>query len=155
MNKPIALLAICLTLPLFSWGEESAIDKMFKVMAMDKQMAAGFDAMLPLVDRLANNLKLNQDQKAELITVYRNWYQEDIDHEKIQNEVKAAYTQAFSEKEIIEITRFYQTPIGQKYLNTSPKLVKIGAQIGFQEAQSKQTELKERVKPFLTKHNIK
>ena len=58
-------------------------------------------------------------------------------------------------KEIEEVTNFYQTETGQKFLQKSPELMKLGAQIGMIEAQSKQTELLNRLKPFFEKHNIK
>lgn len=68
------------------------------------------------------------------------------------NDIKALYLQVFSEDEIKEITKFYQSRVGKKFLDNSNFLMQKGAQIGMQEAQSKQVKLMERVKPFLDKH---
>lgn len=69
--------------------------------------------------------------------------------------MKTLYVDAFTQQEIEGITKFFQTPIGQKYLKQSPELMKLGVKIGMDEAQSKQTQLLNRLKPFLEKHGIK
>jgi len=62
------------------------------------------------------------------------------------------YAETFSEQEVHEIIAFYQTPIGQKFLEVSPDLVKQGAQIGMQEGIDKQPLLLERLEPFIAEH---
>jgi uncharacterized protein len=136
-------------------AEEAPVDKMFRVMSMDKQIAGGFEAMLPVIDQMTAELKLDSEGKEELRGIFRSWFNEDIDRAKILNEVKALYTQTFTSEEIAEITEFYQTPIGKKFLEKSAQLMQLGAQIGMKEAQVKQVKLMERVKPFMEKHGVK
>lgn len=143
------------TISLSTVAQEKPIDELFSVMAMEEQMAGGFEAMLPVIDQMSTKFKLDSEGKEELKNIFRTWYNEDIDRSKMINEMKRLYSQAFTADEMAEIISFYKTPIGQKFLEKSPQLMQLGAQIGMKEAQSKQIKLMERVTPFLEKHGIK
>jgi uncharacterized protein len=137
------------------YASNEPVDKMFKVMQMDKQLNGGFEAMLPLIDQMALKFNLDANAKEELKNIYRAWFDKDIDRTSVLNKMKELYSNTFNKKEIEEITKFYQTQIGQKFLKKSPELMGQGAQIGMAEAQSKQTLLLNRLTPFFEKHNIK
>ncbi len=136
-------------------AQETPVDEMFRVISMEKQMSGGFEAMMPMIDQMAVNFKLNNEGKEELKGIFRSWFNEDIDRAKMMSEMKKLYSQTFTDDEINKIIEFYQTPVGAKFLEKSPKLMQIGAQIGMEEAKSKQIKLMERIKPFLEKHGIK
>lgn len=143
-----------LTLSAPTMAQEEPIDEMFRVLSMDKQMKGGFEAMLPVLDQMAANFKLNAEGKAELKEIFRTWFDEDIDRTKIMSEIKKLYSDSFTDDEISKVTAFYQTPVGKKFLEKSTTLMQQGAQIGMQEAQSKQVKLMERIKPFFEKYSI-
>ena len=155
MKKLFVLPMVLLALNFPVNANESAIDEMFRVMSMDKQMDGGFEAMLPVVDQMSARFNLNQAGKEELRTVFRTWFDEDIDRTKIIKEIKALYSQSFTDSEIREITQFYKTDVGKKFLEKSPQLMQLGAQIGMKEAQVKQAQLMQRVQPVLEKHGVK
>ena len=111
--------------------------------------------MLPIVDQIATNYKLDNKAKEELKGIYRAWFNEDVDRPRVINELKKQYSEAFTNEEIIKITQFYQTSTGKKLLEKTPQLMQTGAQIAMQEAQAKQSKLIERIRPFLAKHGIK
>ena len=136
-------------------ADEELLDTLFEVMNIDKQLEAGFDAMLPIADQIATQYNLNADAKDELISVYRVWFEEDLDRSKVIGEMKQMYSNLFTEKEIKETIAFYRTPTGKRLLELTPQLTARGAQIGATEAQSKQAQLLARLQPFLEKHNIK
>ncbi len=133
-------------------NKNTSIEKMFAIMGIDKQFSGGFEAMLPVVDSLATRLQLDANAKEELKNIYRKWFDNDIDRNIMKTKLVDIYSEAFNETEINGLIAFYQSPIGQKFLNKSPELMKLGAQIGMQEAQSKQHLLMERLQPFLEKH---
>ena len=136
------------------YSGNDSVDKMFRVMEMDKQLTGGFEAMLPVVDQMAAKFKLDAAAKGELTDIYRTWFNDDIDRAAVMRKIKDIYATSFTEKELQEVTQFYQTPVGKKFLKKSPELMRLGAQIGMQEAQSKQAQLIKRLKPFFEKHNI-
>ncbi len=155
MKKAVILPLMLFTFSVSTTAKEAPIDELFRVMSIDKQMTGGFEAMMPMIEQMAGKLKLDSVGKEELKGIFRAWFDEDIDRSKIISEIKKHYTKIFTDDEIIAITKFYQTPAGKKFLKESPQLMKLGAQIGMQEGQSKQVELMERIKPFLKKHGIK
>ncbi len=132
--------------------KNTSIEKMFTIMGIDQQLNGGFEAMLPAVDQLASQLQLDVNANEELKNIYRSWFDNDIDRVAIKSKFVEIYAEVFNEKEINELIVFYQSPIGKKFLKKSPELMKLGAQIGMQEAQSKQHLLIERLQPFLDKH---
>jgi len=136
-------------------AQEAPVDEMFRVMSMEKQISGGFEAMMPMIDQMAVKFKLNNEGKEELKDIFRSWFNKDIDRSKMMSEMKKLYSQTFTDDEISKITEFYQTPVGARFLEKSPQLMQLGAQIGMKEAQSKQVKLMERIKPFIEKHGIK
>jgi hypothetical protein len=148
---------IVLTLFAHSYAETtpdktSAIQETFSLMGIDKQMTGGFDAMLPIVDQLASQLQLDAKGKEELKTIYRDWWENDIDRKAMKEMMVELYAKTFTTAEINELNEFYRSPVGQKFLEKAPELMKLGAEIGMKEAQTKQTKLMERLQPFLDKH---
>lgn len=135
-------------------ANDDVVTEMFQVMDIEAQLNGGFEAMLPMIDQMAVRFNLDQKSKAELLTIYRTWFDEDIDRAKMLNEIKVLYGRTFTQNEIKQVTEFYRTPVGQKFLKKSPELMKLGAQIGMLEAQAKQALLQARLMPFFEKHGI-
>lgn len=132
--------------------KEASIEKLFSTIGIDQQMNSGFESMLPIVDQMAVKLELSAVEKEELKSIYKDWFKNDIDRASIKTKIVKVYADTFSEQEINEIIIFYESPIGQRFLQVLPELTKLGAQIGMEEAQSKIELLKEKLKPFLEKH---
>ncbi len=154
MKKTLLFPIMLLIFTSLSIAQERPIDEMFRVMGIEKQMVGGFEAMLPLIDQMAARFSLDTQGKEELKEIFRKWFEEDIDRKKLAHDFKGIYLESFSDSEIREITKFYKTPVGQKFLEKTPALMKAGAQLGMQEGQFKQAQLMERVKPLLKKYGI-
>ena len=155
VKKIVILTATLLTLSLPTLAQESPVEEMFRVMEIDKQMSGGFEAMMPIHNQMANHYNLDAAQRDELKEVFRSWFNNDLDREKIKNEIKVLYTQAFTNEEIIEVTNFYKTRVGQKFLAKNAELMQLTAQIGMQEGKAKEMLLMKRMDSFFEKHNIK
>ena len=61
----------------------------------------------------------------------------------LESEMVRLYMEAFSEKELREITAFYKTPVGRKAIATMPELMRQGAEIGMKRTQEHAEELQE------------
>ncbi len=155
MKRVLILPLLFFTLSTHTMAQETPVDEMFRVMSMDKQITGGFEAMMPVIDQMTSKFNLDSEGKEELRGIFRTWFNEDIDREKIIREVKKLYSQTFTNDELREVTKFYQSSVGKKFLEKSALLIQTGTQIGMKEAQTKQVKLIERVKPFLEKHGIK
>ncbi|WP_373943094.1 DUF2059 domain-containing protein [Vibrio chagasii] len=133
--------------------EFETAQKLLTVIEVDKQMLGGFEAMLPIVNQLANKLKLNAQETEELKGIYRDWFENDMDRVKMRIEMAKLYSNHFTMSEMKQIIDFYGTPVGKKLIQQSPELAKLGAQIGMEEAQNKQHLLIEKLTPFMEEHS--
>lgn len=149
----IAVFSALITSPIYA--SEEPVDEFFRVMSMEKQMLGGFEAMMPMINQMANRFQLNPAQTEELKNIFRTWFKEDMDHASVMKKMKVMYQERFTSEELQAVTAFFKTPEGKKFIDASPELMKIGAQIGMQEAQSKEYLLMERIKPFLEKQGIR
>ncbi|TDO97945.1 DUF2059 domain-containing protein [Marinomonas balearica] len=154
MKKALIIPLLCFTLATPAVAQETPVDELFRVMDMEKQMAGGFEAMLPIIDQMSTKFQLDNEGKEELREVFRTWFNEDIDRKRLTNEIKKLYSQTFSDDEMRKVTEFYSTPTGQKFLEKSIQLMQLSAQLGMQEGQAKQAKLMERVTLFLEKRGI-
>ncbi|EHY9861302.1 DUF2059 domain-containing protein [Vibrio parahaemolyticus] len=135
--------------------DQDAAERLLKVMKVEKQLSGGFEAMTPMIDQLANSLQLNKSETEELVNIYRDWFLNDIDRQRIIDELAILYSQTFSQQEVESMIVFYSTPEGQKFIEKAPALMQVGAQLGMQEAELAQPQLIEKLTPFLEKHHAK
>lgn len=129
-----------------------SIKKLFSIMGVDRQMNAGFEAMLPIIEQQAFQQNLTPSAKDELKEIYRNWFKYDINRKSIESSMIQLYADTFSEAEINELIIFYQSPVGRKFLAESPRLMKIGAKLGMEEARAKEYLLNQRLQTFFDVH---
>ncbi|SHO57727.1 DUF2059 domain-containing protein [Vibrio quintilis] len=158
MKKYLGLLLISVSLTGAALAATSpkteTAEKLIEIMNMDKQMLGGFEAMLPTIKHMALQMKLNDSESQEMTNIYRDWFNQDIDRQKIKQQITGLYSDNFSQNEMKDIIRFYKTPTGQKFLKAMPELAKKAAQLGVEQAQSKQQQLLNRLSPFLKKHHL-
>ncbi|MEZ6068091.1 MAG: DUF2059 domain-containing protein [Planctomycetaceae bacterium] len=128
-----------------------AAETLAATMDLKKQMLGGFDAMKPVIDQQAQQLRLSPEDRTEFAQIYRDWFEQDLDHAAMGQQFVELYAEEFTEEELVQLNEFYQTPLGQKLLAATPKLAQAGALVGMQEAQSKQGMLLKRMEPFLEK----
>jgi len=124
---------------------------MFQLMDIEGQLAGGFEAMLPIIDQMSSGLQLDAKEKEQLKNIYRDWFENDLDRKAMKEGMVKIYAEAFTAEEINGLNKFYSSPIGQKFLEKTPELMRLGAQIGMEEGQKKQGKLMERLQPLLGK----
>jgi len=152
MKKCLALPLLILTLSTPAVAQEKPVDELFRVMSMDKQISGGFEAMLPVIDQMSARLKLDTQGNEELKNIFRTWFNEDVDLKSMEEKTKQLYSHNFTSDELHEVTKFYQSPTGQKFLEKSSQLMQAGVQIGMQETKAKEPQLMERLRPFIEKY---
>ncbi|PJC86021.1 hypothetical protein CSW98_10505 [Vibrio sp. HA2012] len=135
--------------------ETQAEEELISVMDIERQMLGGFDAMLPMIDQLSENLQLNDSEKIELTDIYRDWFNNSFDRKKMKSMIINIYSETFSQEELEDMIQFYKTPTGKKVLEKLPGLSKAAMQFGMAEAQDKQSLLIEKLTPFIESHQSK
>ncbi|PNH91113.1 hypothetical protein C1M56_02380 [Vibrio diazotrophicus] len=158
MNKVIALVLSLMFVGYahaYSDSQIETAEKLLVTMKVDEQMLGGFESMLPIVNQLADNLRLNDEETVELKNIYRNWFNNDLDREGLKRQIAVVYAQTFTVDEMEDVIRFFESPTGKKLVEKSPSLTQKGAQLGMNEAQNKQHLLLEKLTPFIEKHQAK
>lgn len=111
---------------------EAMIDQVFKV-------------FLPRIKK--NNPDLNQDDIGRLKDVVRSVFLENIDG--LRRKMVPVYAQNFTDSEIERLIDFFETPVGQKYAERLPTMMRQIGQIGRAWAKELQPELRLRVREAL------
>ncbi|MGI4884646.1 MAG: DUF2059 domain-containing protein [Janthinobacterium lividum] len=107
------------------------------------------DSFNKLIDQI---LEAQLKQHAELKQVepeMRAFFTKYMGWETLRPDLAVVYTREFTEPELREITRIYQTPIGRKMLTSLPRLVQSGMEIGQSRVQEHLPELQQMIKDKL------
>ena len=89
------------------------------------------------------NLGVGKEGEKELMAVVTQWAEEVLAWDNIRDPMMKIYMEEFTEEELREITRFYQTPVGQKVLEKMPVLMQKGVKVGMELAELHQERLQE------------
>jgi hypothetical protein len=84
-------------------------------------------------------------QLAELKPVMKAFFDKHMSWAALKPDMVKLYTESFTEEELKDITKFYQTPSGKKMALTTPDLMAKGAAIGQAKVQAHMPELQQMV----------
>jgi len=130
MKKLISILAFMLLFTSLSYGQDDktytmAIKKMYEVMGTDS-------AFKKIINQSISVYKAKYPKEKSWNDVETELNNTSLDEMIIM--LSPVYKKYLTLSDIEEITRFYQTPVGKKYINSIPAItqesVKIGQQLG-------------------------
>ncbi|MGH9868726.1 MAG: DUF2059 domain-containing protein [Candidatus Polarisedimenticolia bacterium] len=133
----VAILLACVLTPA-SAGKASSHDEavleLFQVMGLERNAVAGAAAMIEAQVQANPDIEPYRDVMLEWAGRFLTW-------DAMAPDLTAVYKATFTEREVREMTAFYRTPTGKKVLETLPKLMQKGAEVGMNLARSHQKEL--------------
>jgi hypothetical protein len=115
-----------------------AAENLLIVMEVDKSLE-------PLAEQVLETQLQYNPQLAPQREVLQKFLTRYLDWASVRQETITAYTQAFTETELKQLTEFYATPLGKKVHEKMPQLAFIAGQIGLQKAQAHHTELQQMI----------
>ena len=117
-------------------SHRTAAENLLIVMEVDKSLQPLADQVLET--QLQHNPQLAPQREVlqKFLTKYLSWA-------SVRQETITAYTHAFTEPELKQLTEFYATPVGKKASEKMPQLAFIAGQLGLRQAQAHQTELRQ------------
>jgi hypothetical protein len=133
----------------------AAAQKLADAMGLKQQMSAGFNAMMPMIDQISGKLQLDAAGKTELTGIYKEWFEKDLDQDKLRNNIINLYAETFTVQELDGLREFYHTPLGQKLLKEQPTITQRSAQLGMEETKAKQQLLMSKISAFIEKQKAK
>ena len=119
-------------------SHRKAAEKLLATMRLEQTYATTVSTMIDL--QIQSNPAL-----ADYADVLKEWATKHIGWSSLRDDMATLYAKEFSEKELNELAKFYNTPIGQKVLEKQPLLMKQGGDIGRRKAEEHTEELKEMI----------
>ena len=117
-------------------SHRKAAESLFGLMEMETLVSQSVDEMLAMQVQQNPALAPFQAQMKAFLNKYMSWASMKDDMTKI-------YTAEFSESELKELGKFYETPLGKKAVRKMPALMAKGAEIGQKRVQDHLPELQE------------
>jgi len=140
-------MAVLLT-PAVSVGDENshrkAAETLLLVMGVDKNVPK-------LAEQVVEGQLQQHPQLAPQREVMQRFLHKYLNWDSVKEETILVYTHEFTEKELKQLTAFYQTPVGKKASEKMPQLAFVSGQIGLQRAQEHQAELRQMLEAEQTK----
>jgi hypothetical protein len=114
---------------------QAAAEELLRLLQLDTMTDQMIDTMLKAQVQQNPDLVKFQDVMRAFLTKY-------ISYNALKPDLVKMYVDAFTEKELREITTFYRTKTGQKCIDVMPTLIQKGAALGGQRVSEHMDELK-------------
>jgi uncharacterized protein len=115
-------------------SHRKAVDSLFALMDMENLLNQSIDQMLAMQVQQNPAIAPFQTQMKAFLSKYMSWA-------SMKDDMAKLYMAEFSESELNELTKFYQTPLGKKTIQKMPALMAKGAEIGQKRVQEHLPEL--------------
>lgn len=97
-------------------SHRAAVEKLFATMNMEKTHAASLESILQQQVRANPAMGMLQNTMREFLNKYMSWA-------VLKDDMVKLYKEAFSEAEIGELNKFYESPVGKKSIEQMPTLM--------------------------------
>jgi hypothetical protein len=115
-------------------SHRKAVESLFALMEMESLLSQSIDQMLAMQVQQNPALAPYQAQMKAFLGKYMSWA-------SLKEDMAKIYMAEFSESELNELTKFYQTPVGKKAVRKMPALMAKGAEMGQKRVQDHLPEL--------------
>ena len=130
--------AIALVQPAIMRADEAshrkAAESLLSLMDMDTVMSQSIDQMLQIQIKQNPAIAPYEQEMKNFLKKYMSWA-------GLKDDMVKIYTDEFTESELGELNKFYQTPLGKKTLQKMPVLLAKGAELGQRRVQEHLPEL--------------
>jgi len=124
-------------------SHRKATETLFGLMGMETMISQSIDQMLAMQVQQNPALAQFQPQMKAFLIKYMSWA-------SLKEDMTKLYMAEFTEAELTELTKFYQTPLGKKTIQKMPTLMAKGAEIGQKRVQEHLPELEALLTPKAT-----
>lgn len=123
--------------PVNTENHRRAALRLFAVMDMQRMMDLSMDTMLAAFSK--------NPRMASQEGVFRDFLKEHLSWKSMEEEMLSAYVQAYTQRELEDITAFYETPTGKKSLSVMPELMSRGIALAQARMNAALPELRKRI----------
>ena len=140
MKRILVALLIFTAVPILNAQDKSgtthykAAEQMLTLMDMQNVLKKSVDEMVAMQVQQNPAIAPYEAVMKQFLAKYMSW-------DSLKADMIKIYMDEFTESELGELNKFYQTPIGKKTVERMPTLMSKGAQIGGQRVQEHMPEL--------------
>lgn len=141
------LLVVAISGGMLSADEKShraAVEELLTVTKTAENMKSSITTMLDLQIKQAPQL-------AALREPMRKFFEKHLSYEVLKDDMVKMYMDEFTEQEVKDLVKFYQTPLGKKTADKMPILTAKGAQLGASKVEAAKGELQQMIRDELFK----
>jgi hypothetical protein len=119
------LLTCCTTAHASEITHRAAAESMLQATKVEKNLTSVYEQMSRMIEQQFKKMDVPEDA-IPILTKYRNKQidvmKEELSWQKLKDDIASAYMKVYSEEEIRELTKFFTSPIGTKYVEKMPEL---------------------------------
>jgi uncharacterized protein len=115
-------------------SHRKAAESLLSIMNMESVLGQSIDQTLQMQIKASPAVAAYEKEMKDFLKKYMSWA-------GLKDDMAKLYVEAFTEDELNDLTKFYQTPLGKKTLQTLPGLMAKGAEIGQNRVQEHLPEL--------------
>jgi hypothetical protein len=119
-------------------SHRAAVKELFKAMDLPKKMQDTLDQTLENQIKFQPPLKPYREVMRKFLVKY-------MSYESLEDELVSLWVKEFTENEVQELIRFYQSPVGKKVLSKQPEMHAKISQLTSKRIQANQEELKKMI----------
>ena len=140
MRRMLVALLLLNVIPVVCYAEEKsashqkAAEQMLTLMDMPTVLKQSVDQMVKIQVQQNPTIAPYEAVMKEFLAKYMSW-------DSLKADMVKIYMDEFTEAELGELNKFYQTPVGKKTIQRMPTLMTKGATLGSQRVQEHMPEL--------------
>ncbi len=115
-------------------SHKKAAESLLALMGLEKLLSQSVDQMLAMQVQQNPSLAPYQAQMKTFLNKYMSW-------PSLKEDLAKVYMAEFTESELNDLIKFYQTPLGKKTVEKMPSLMSKGAEMGQKRMQEHLPEL--------------
>lgn len=120
-------------------SHRAAVGKLFATMNMEKTHAASLENILQQQSRANPAMGMLQGTMRDFLNKYMGWV-------SLKDDMAKIYQDAFTEQELGELSKFYESPVGKKSMEQMPSLMAKGMAIAQERMKEHLPELQAALK---------
>ncbi|MET4107250.1 DUF2059 domain-containing protein [Hymenobacter sp. UYP22] len=129
-----------------SASQRKAAEELLAASNSEKNLTESIDRMLASQIEQNPGMKAVEPEMRAYITKYMSW-------NAMKEDMVQLYAREFTEKELKELAKFYQTPIGRKTIDKMPQLMTASMEIGQRRMQEHLPELQQAIAEKMKEQN--
>lgn len=149
--KKLVLVLIFLLSSNFVFADEAQhrklAEELLGIMKIEEQMSKVFDQ----IENMQNKLLAGKENSEKFVAMQHetmDLMKNSLTREKLKGKYIDIYASTFTEQELIGLINFYRSPIGQKYIEKAPEIMRKNMQIAQEVTKDIQPEMAKIMKKY-------